>query len=263
MKLAHWIVVLLVSLVACTEDPAYSVVNEDDPTVETPEDTETPDSPASKDPLAGMKLMQYSRGVVEKMIAQIKSGDEKLGGMALMSLPSHPGHFKDHPELMDELVVPALIEATKPGGKPVFRGVAVGKLAQMAGASKKVMPALLTALDDDELRQHLCHGVGKINADVTPIVEKLASLLSRGSDRARREAAVGLGSCGSASKSAIPALIKALGDDNRTVRRDVAHALGRIGPDARPAIDALRAAAKDKWGPARFAAESAIKKIGG
>ena len=101
-------------------------------------------------------------------------------------------------------------------------------LGEMGPRAKSALPALVSALQDDTLRDSVVDALVKIG------------------------------------EGAVKALDAALDNANPQVRLGAALALGRIGPNARPAIRSLNYVSRtDKVPAVRQAAEEALAKIQG
>jgi HEAT repeat protein len=142
----------------------------------------------------------------------------------------------------EDVVVRRLIDQLR-SPTAAIRARAAIELGELGAAAKTAVPALATALADNNLNVRYCAG----NA---------------------------LKGLGPESKGAVPALVAALktfpggspeleGPERyyADVRSVAAEALGAIGPGAREAIPALKEAATDKSADVRAAATDAMKRI--
>jgi hypothetical protein len=123
-----------------------------------------------------------------------------------MSLPSHPGHYQKEPQLLAELVIPAMLELARTTEDDMARGIAIGNLLGLGEKAGPAVPGLVDLVGDDRALPHLANGAGKLGAH---------------------------------AKKLVPAFQGRLGDSSPTVRRNAAEGLGQIGPDAASATDAL------------------------
>jgi uncharacterized protein (TIGR02996 family) len=131
------------------------------------------------------------------------------------------------------------------------------------------VPALITALADKNstVRTHATELLGCIDPRAMEAVPALLAALRDKHSAVRASAVRSLGQFGPAAKDAVPALVEALADEavpqpewpNRTVSSDVHDALKAIGPVAVPA---LIAAAQDKSNKGRRHAISALSNSG-
>ncbi|MHC4789551.1 MAG: HEAT repeat domain-containing protein [Planctomycetota bacterium] len=117
---------------------------------------------------------------------------------------------------------------------------AARELAALGSAAAQAVPALLAALDDEELWVAVVEALGILGPHAAGAVPALEDLLSRriaGNEGDAGHVAEALGKIGPEAHPAVPLLIEALEqdpDDNRP-----ATALGGIGPAAAPAIPIL------------------------
>jgi len=214
------------------------------------------------EPTPTYPLMQYSRAVVEQTVSKLKDPNENVRSTALMSLPMNPGHFEKEPELLTELIIPAVIEMIQTDSSDLNRGTAVTLLCGMKEKAAPAVPALIKALDDVKARQHVAASIHQIGDPAKPAIPRLNELLNDSDRAARADAAKGLGGFGPAAAEAVPALIETLKTDkNDTVRREVANALGKIGAPASEAMPTLRELAKTGPGTIRYPCNNAIKLI--
>jgi HEAT repeat protein len=220
---------------------------------ETPGDTSQPGGAPPH------KLMQYTPSQVEEIVRRIKSGDQQSREMAYMSLPRAAGHFEQHPELLPELVIPTMVgiltdKAWSDNGRNMVA-------TDLCGLGSAGVPALLEAIENPGMRNVIAFSAHKLGDAGTPLMTRFVELLKSDDAIARGDATRALGGFGPKAKEAVPALIELLKNDKKTGnRRDAASALGNIGEKS--AISALQDAAKnDKFGPTRFQAEQALKKL--
>ena len=141
--------------------------------------------------------------------------------------------------------VPTLIDALQETDDSV-RASAAFALADMGKAAQEALPALTRAAakDSDEwVRRHATEGLGLIgqqvseDADLSEIVQVLATGLRDDHYSVRDNAARALAKLGTRAEPAIPALVGQLEDENRYVRFHAALALKQI--QTQEAQDAL------------------------
>ncbi len=198
-------------------------------------------APPPGDPMANMKMLQYLRSHVQKLVdTMLGGGDDKARGMALMSLPIHVNHFVKDPGQLPELVIPALRKVLAGDVFPKGRGSAALKLASIARVVPEAVDALLAGLDHPDARDITAGMVGQTKPAPDRIVPKLAELLSNESQGTRVAAAMGLAGYGPAAEAAVPALTKLTENDKTQARWRAVLALGRIGPAARSALPSLK-----------------------
>ena len=234
------------------EEPTDEEVISPEPQVKkTPEKEK---DPSKIDALGGMRMMQYSRPAIKKLIAALDNSDKNANQMALYSLPSVPGHFKDDPGQVKELIIPALLKIMNDKSRPVMRPFAVTKLLSLKEMGKPAVPDLIAGLDDKELRQHIAMGFGKMGPVADKALPKFKKLLTDSDAGARADAGRGLAQYGPRAASAVPDLVEVLEDKNNMVQSCAAKALGAIGPAAKSALSQLKNMATTGKGAARYAA---------
>ncbi|AGA92417.1 HEAT repeat-containing protein (plasmid) [Thioflavicoccus mobilis 8321] len=135
---------------------------------------------------------------------------------------------------------------------------ATKQLIELGNAAAEAIPALITALRDEEetVRASAADALGEIGL---PAVPALITALRDEEWEVRERAAEALEKIGPAASQAIPALITALRDEEDTVRASAADALGEIGL---PAVPALITALRDEEGEVRAFATRALGEIG-
>jgi HEAT repeat protein len=140
----------------------------------------------------------------------------------------------DEVGLKSRKVVPAAVRSLRDDESPMIKEVAaqlLGKLAlEAADLSKRSNNADKDAVDDFKRAFDALHEAA--HYDRVPKV--------------RAAAATALGRLGSDAKSAVPALIALLKDKDDTPRAAAAEALGRIGVEAQDAVPALLEVLKDR-----------------
>jgi HEAT repeat protein len=205
---------------------------------------------------------QATRAQIEGYLKRIRGSDAQDAQMALMSLPSHPGHYQKEPQLLAELVIPAMLELARTTEDDMARGIAIGNLLGLGEKAGPAVPGLVDLVGDDRALPHLANGAGKLGAHAKKLVPAFQGRLGDSSPTVRRNAAEGLGQIGPDAASATDALAKVLtSDDDPFSRVKAAHALGKIGAGAKSALPALDEAATSGPGNVRFAAKAAADKI--
>ncbi len=158
--------------------------------------------------------------------------------------------------------VPALVQALQ-HAEAAGRIEAAQDLGQMAPPPSAAVPALLPLLEpgtDPQLRVEAARAVATIEPRNAAALPALTAALADRAGRVRRRAAERLGDLGPGARSAVPALVRALGDADPAVRWAAADALGQVGPDAATAVPALIDALQDT--STRGAAVDALGQIG-
>jgi len=174
---------------------------------------------------------------------------------------------------------------------PASRRSAANNLGEMGVAAEDAIPALATALcdQDEAVRLNASYALGTIGAAAVPA---LITEVLEGTETGRRHAACALslvgrpavrallqgleaadwkvravivdilGEIGAVTPEIIPALIRALGDESEWVRRHAADAAGTIGPAAAGAAPGLMRLLNDPHPFVRINAATALVKIG-
>ncbi len=146
---------------------------------------------------------------------------------------------------------------------PASRWMAVVALGQMGATAHEAIPALIEALEDDELavRWDAAKALGKMGAVAARAVPALTAVLHEQDDAiSRRHVVTALGCIGPAARTAVPALIGSLRDDGHQLDELAGEALVCIGT---PAIPALIEAMKDDDPQVRLRAASTLTRIAG
>jgi HEAT repeat protein len=163
-------------------------------------------------------------------------------------------------------VVPALITAIRDDDLDV-RIMAISSLGQLREAALEAVPALSQALGDDEdrVRQAAVAALVNVGPSSGAVVPPLLNVLKRDPEwRVRDATAAALGQLGPAAAAAVPALIEAsLRDDEPNVRRECALALARVGVTETTVLTSLTQSLRhDKSWFVREAAAKALGEIG-
>jgi HEAT repeat protein len=145
------------------------------------------------------------------------------------------------------------------------RQLSATRPAALAQDARQALPALVKAAEDDDpdLRLSAVKVLGQIRGEPVLSLPALCSALRDDEDRdVRWAAALALGEYGEVAAPVVPELIAALGDDDVQVRVGAATALGKIGPMAITALPALIRALDDRDEQLRQCAKGALVKIG-
>ena len=159
--------------------------------------------------------------------------------------------------------VPALLKLAERDGDPLIRVEAAKAVAGIDSKNKAAIPILVEALTDKagKVRKRAAECLGDLGPSGKSAVAALIKML-KDSDPAVTWAAIdALGQIGPAAEAAVPGLIEALADTS--TRGAAVDALGQIGRSARQAIAALEKIVKGDDVSARWAAASALVRIGG
>src|SRR5262245_186730 len=158
--------------------------------------------------------------------------------------------------------VPALVKALAHEEARV-RAEAAEDLALIGAPARDAVPALRKVAEGDPdplTRLVAARAVAAIDPKDTAAVPALIEALTDRSGKVRKKAAECLGDLGSGGKAAVGALVKAMGDSDPAVSWAAIDALGQIGPDAEPAVPGLVEALKEPG--TRGAAVDALGQIG-
>lgn len=160
-------------------------------------------------------------------------------------------------------VPPAVQNLLQAMQDPKSRWMAVVALGEMGSAARDAIPALVDALEDDDVavRWDAAKALGKMGPAAASAVPALAAVIHEQSDAIVRQYAVAaLGKIGPPAKAAVPALIGALKERASHLDEQAGDALVSIGPAAVPA---LIEAMKDDDPQVRLKAASALTRIAG
>jgi HEAT repeat protein len=158
--------------------------------------------------------------------------------------------------------VPALVKALEHEDAGL-RAEAAADLGLIGAPAAAALPALrkLSEHDADPLvRVEAAKAVAGIDPKDETAIPRLIGALKDGAGKVRRRAAERLGDLGPGAKSAVGALVKAVGDSDPGVSWAAIDALGQIGPEAAAAVPALVEALKEAGN--RGAAVDALGQIG-
>ncbi|MFT7616795.1 MAG: HEAT repeat protein [Planctomycetota bacterium] len=225
------------------------------------QDSPSPQVNTANESTAVVRYKQYSRSDIVDMVKQIDSPSEKSGGLALQSLPSHPGHFIDEPEIAAEVIIPALIRIMNDSRHPTFQGLAATKLMGMGEFGKPAIPALIEAMKDSALRPFICHGISDMGVIGDAAIPTLATMLEASEAQVQIDACRGLTRFAERGASTLPQLCQLLESDSVIVQVAAVLALGSMKSYGKPALNALAPLLESKSDSVRFAARRSMKKI--
>jgi HEAT repeat protein len=137
-------------------------------------------------------------------------------------------------------------------------------LGEIAREVPGVIPTLVEALDDSEVRWAACDALERIGPKAKDAVPGLTRVVREEKhDATLRSAIRALGHIGPDAASAVPALTALLQRPDQTLRADAARALGAIGPGAKQAVPSLLAVYERDESPGydREAVVSALHRI--
>jgi HEAT repeat protein len=157
---------------------------------------------------------------------------------------------------------PALVNALQHEDARI-RMEAAEDLGLIGPAASATVPALLKLAEKDAdpvIRVEAAKAVASIDPQNKAAIPMLVEALKHKSAKVRKQAAECLGDLGPGAKSAIAALVQAISDSDPTVSWAAIDALGQIGPGAESAVPALVEALKDA--STRGAAVDALGQIG-
>lgn len=156
-----------------------------------------------------------------------------------------------------EEVAPVLVKAIHDADPTVIAN-AVDALASLG---PKIVPRLIGALNNKDLRLHAARVLGRIGPDAKEAVPALAAALDDAEGEYRREVQFSLGAIGPAAAPAVPALIESLESDDDQIRNSAVYALGKIGPAAKTSAPALTKLLSSEDDFVRFSALWALVRI--
>src|SRR5262249_13689072 len=121
---------------------------------------------------------------------------------------------------------------------PIDRVRAAKDLGRLGWLARDAMPALVTALKDDDakVREAAAQAVGQMGPDALP---PLTAMLAHTDRYARRNAVGALGKLGPAARVALRALCRALKDADPRTASGAAQALGNMAAEGAEAVPQL------------------------
>lgn len=133
--------------------------------------------------------------------------------------------------------LPALVRALR-SQNPTERVRAAKDLGRLGWLARDAMPALVTALEDDEgkVRESAAHAIGLMGPEALPT---LIEMLRHDDKYVRRHAVWALGKLGPLARSALQDLCQALKDADPRTASGAAQSLGSLGTDGADAVLAL------------------------
>jgi HEAT repeat protein len=159
--------------------------------------------------------------------------------------------------------VPALLKLSEQDLDPLIRLEANKAVASIDSKNEKALPMLVEALNEKagKVRKRAAECIGDLGPRAKPAVPALLKLLKDPNPIVNWAVIDALGQIGPGAEAAVPSLIEALRDaSNRGAAVD---ALGQIGRNARSAVPALEKIVKGDDVSVRWAAASALVRIGG
>ncbi len=220
------------------------------------------------------KIGQVPDDVEAKIQENARSADELLSTVSMWALARlHPDdkdlmrrtvrrlaeHLKDehaeHREAAaralvdldpDPEIAHSVIKKVMEGASPEVLGAAMDAMASLG---KKVLPRLIEALGNEEVRARAADVIRRIGPEAKAAVPALIEALEDRSAETRNEVLFALAAVGPDARQAVPAVTKALKDPDMNVRYAACFALGKIGADAVAAKPELQ---KNLSGPDQF-----------
>jgi HEAT repeat protein len=159
--------------------------------------------------------------------------------------------------------VPVLLKLSEQDVDPLIRLEANKAVASIDSKNEKALPMLVEALNEKagKVRKRAAECIGDLGARAKPAVSPLLKAVKDRDLTVSWAAIDALGQIGPGAKAAVPILVEALADvDTRGAAVD---ALGQIGRNARTAIPALEKIVQGSDASVRWAAASALVRIGG
>jgi HEAT repeat protein len=159
--------------------------------------------------------------------------------------------------------VPALLKLSENDPDPLARVAAAKAVAGIDPKDETAVPALVEALKDKagKVRQRAAESLGDLGPRGKSAVPDLVKAAGDSEPAVSWAAIDALGQIGPDAEEAVPSLAEALKDP--TTRGAAVDALGQIGRKARPAVSALEKVLQGDDGSVRWAAASALARIGG
>jgi HEAT repeat protein len=135
-------------------------------------------------------------------------------------------------------------------------------LTQAGTSARDLIPDLLLAMDDVQLREEGISALQALGARCARTREVLVLALQDASSNVRSQACRMLGDCGPPGQDAIPALCELLLDSSPGIRSEALTALKKIGPDVKVALPALLETMTDPSAEVRQTAAEALGAMG-
>lgn len=132
-------------------------------------------------------------------------------------------------------VMPQITQLMRTANEETTRDI----LDTLASLGKDAVPALIEALDDEQVRLQAIQIIGRIGPNASGAVPALIRALSEQDPTTQAEVLFALASIGPQAEAAVPGAVAALGDNDPAVRFGAVYALGRVGPPAAKAIPLL------------------------
>lgn len=158
-----------------------------------------------------------------------------------------------------EEAIPILIETLR-HEQLTIRSRAVDALAANGPKAKPAVPALIKALEDEQVREKVAYALAQMGKEAKAAVPALIKTLQDQKPEVRRAAGSALSAIG---PDAVRALADALQSKDPLARKAAANALGSFGRDAQSAVAMLEKAGQDENQAVRDEAAKALKKIRG
>jgi HEAT repeat protein len=186
----------------------------------------------------------------DELITQLQDADPKIRLAAARMLSERRGDMTE--------VVAGLSKAVDHSDF-VVREVAITTLGRIGPQAKEAMPALETALLDENssVRTAAALAIDSIDPNSQAHFPVLIESLRQGDG----PVFLAVGRMGARGAWAVPALAALLSDRRPSIRALAAHALGEIGPPAHDVERALKQCMRDPEASVRKAAQSALRQI--
>lgn len=180
-----------------------------------------------------VRLAPDDKALVERSLSTIIAGIESEKVEVRRAAARALSQTEAPPDVVGPLLVKSLQDAD-----PAVAGNAVDALASLGPA---IVPRVVKALENKELRLYATHILAQIGTASEETAPALVAALAEADDlEFRRELQYALGSLGSHAADSVPDLAKSLASDDEQVRNSAVFALGRIGPAAKAAVPELR-----------------------
>lgn len=216
-----------------------------------------------------MVLSTHAEAVVPVLISNLNDWRVRIRRIAVSVLrelaksSTNSSHRVSEAGPPSALAVPALVQRIQDTREClVVRCAAAGSLENLGNHANSAVPALVTALRDDNevVRSAIAAALGQMGSqDAVPALKRC---LTDADSQVCSAAAKSLGQLGKQAVTASQGLTACLGHSCEDVRREAATALGKLGDHAAPAVPVLIGLLQDAATEVRCAAVSTLGVLG-
>ncbi|MCI0332139.1 MAG: HEAT repeat domain-containing protein [Planctomycetes bacterium] len=164
---------------------------------------------------------------VEKLVQGLKNNDARIRTAAAKSLQSL--------QAPPEMVAPMLVQLANDPDPEVHKNV----VEAIAGLGEPVVPRVIKALENPQLREAAVHVLRKLGPKAAGAVQPLINASTGANSKLRTEIQMTLGAIGPAAAPATDMLVKSLASNDAGERESALFALRKIGPAASAAVKPL------------------------